>query len=187
MKFGSPYRLVLMLALLAPLCLGVPVAADTPPVLLLLQQVDGYPHTKQIAFAEREVVDHEVGLGAIQKVRGEWHFKHSERLSGTLTSYTWLVGNGFSAAEVMARMLDAVASLEGASELFSCDGRACGRAVQWANRVFGERVLFGREDLQQYRVYSLQGSSSGRLLAYSAERTADRQYLHVEWLHVVPQ
>jgi hypothetical protein len=70
--------------------------------------------------------------------------------------------------------------------LFSCDGRACGRAVQWANRVFGQRVLFGREDLQRYAVFALPGENAGRLLVYSAERTADRQYLHVEWLQIAP-
>ena len=93
---------------------------------------------------------------------------------------------GFSAAELMAQLLDSVADIDGAGELFACEGRACGRAVQWANRVFKQRVLFGREDLQRYRVYSVEGTPQARLLAYSAERTADRQYLHVEWLVISP-
>ena len=187
MIFGNPSRLVLLLSLLVPFSFNGPVFADSDAIAVLLQEVDGYPHTKQIEFSEEEVIDHEVGLGAIQKLRGEWHFKRSERLSGTLLRYTWLIGNGFSSAEVMVKMLDSVAQMKGASELFACDGRACGRAVQWANRVFGERVLFGREDLQQYRVYRVQGAVEARLLAYSAERTADRQYLHVEWLQIDPE
>jgi Domain of unknown function (DUF4892) len=159
---------------------------EAPGVEALLQQLDDYPHTRQVDFSVREVSEHEVGLGAIQKVRGEWRFKHSERHNGTLRSYTWLIGNGFSASEVLADLVESVAQIEGASQLFSCDGRACGRAVQWANRVFDERVLFGREDLQRYRVYALQGAANSRLLVYSAERTADRQYLHVEWLQIAP-
>jgi len=149
-----------------------------------LQQLDAYPHARQIAFSKQEVVDHEIGLGAMQKVRGEWRFKSSERLSGTLLSYTWQIADGFKSAQVMESLLDSVAQAEGTSLLFSCQGRACGQGVQWANRVFQQRVLYGREDLQRYRVYSLQGEETYRLLAYSAERTEDRQYLHVELLRI---
>lgn len=178
--------LALMLVATHALACGFTRAAEAPGIATLLQQLDEYPHTRQIDFSQREVIDHEVGLGALQKVRGEWRFKRSERLSGTLHSYTWLIENGFSSAEVMARLLTSVESIEGAEELFSCDGRACGRAVQWANRVFNQRVLFGREDLQRYSVFALQAEEASRLLAYSAERTADRQYLHVEWLQIAP-
>lgn len=160
------------------------VSAATPTPEALLQQLDAYPHARQIAFSQKEVLDHEIGLGAMQKVRGEWRFKHSERVSGTLLSYTWQIVDGFTSSQVMATLLDSIAQAEGASLLFACEGRACGQGVQWANRVFNERVLYGREDLQRYRVYSLQGEGTYRLVAYSAERTEDRQYLHVDLLRI---
>lgn len=153
----------------------------------LLRQFDESPNLIQIAFSSEEVIDHEIGLGAIQKIRGEWRFKHSERRSGTLISYTWQIAKGYSAAELMAQLLDSVAQVDGATKVFACDGRACGRAVQWANSVFKDRVLYGREDNQQYRVFAIEGEHSSRLIAYGAERTADRQYLHVELLLIEPQ
>jgi hypothetical protein len=160
----------------------VSVAAQTPEDLL--QQLDAYPHARQMAFSKKEVIDHEIGLGAMQKVRDEWRFKHSERLSGTLLRYTWQIVDGFTSAQVMNTLLDSVSQGEGAKLLFTCDGRACGQGVQWANRVFEERELYGREDLQRYRVYSLQGEAPYRLVVYSAERTEDRQYLHVDLLRI---
>jgi len=162
---------------------GFANGASHEPVALL-ERLDAYPYTKQIAFSKREVFDREIGLGAIQKVRGEWRFKHSERLSGTLVSYTWQIIDGFGSAQVMEDLLDALTMEEGASLLFTCQGRACGQGVQWANRVFHEQVLYGREDLQRYRVYAIEGEQSHRLIAYSAKRTEDRQYLHVELLQL---
>ncbi len=160
-------------------------ASGAPPEpLALLERLDTYPYTKQIAFSKQEVLDHEIGLGAIQKVRGEWRFKHSERLSGTLVSYTWQILDGFDSARVMEDLLDVLAKEEGASLLFTCQGRACGQGVQWANRVFHEQVLYGREDLQRYRVYAIEGEQTHRLVVYSAKRTEDRQYLHVELLQI---
>jgi Domain of unknown function (DUF4892) len=156
----------------------------SPAPLALLERLDAYPYTKQITFSKREVLDHEIGLGAIQKVRGEWRFKHNERLSGTLVSYTWQILDGFDSAQVMEELLDVLAKEEGTSLLFTCQGRACGQGVQWANRVFHEQVLYGREDLQRYRVYAIEGEQTHRLVAYSAKRTEDRQYLHVDLLQI---
>lgn len=186
MIFGLRSTLALGFSLVAVVLSSVSVSADETGVEVLLQEVDASPHTTQIEFSESEVFNHEVGLGAIQKLRGEWTFKDSERLSGTLRRYTWLMEDGFSSAEILEQLVDSVETLDSASELFACDGRACGRAVEWANQVFNERVLYGREQLQRYRVFALQGDSEARLLVYSAERTTSRQYLHVEWLLIAP-
>mgnify|MGYP006388665911 CR=1 FL=1 len=149
----------------------------SPEPLTLLERLDAYPYMKQMSFSKQEVLDHE-------KVRGEWRFKHSERLSGTLVSYTWQILDGFDSAQVMEELLDVLAKEEGTSLLFTCQGRACGQGVQWANRVFHEQVLYGREDLQRYRVYAIEGEQTHRLVAYSAKRTEDRQYLHVDLLQI---
>lgn len=147
----------------------------------LLERLDAYPHAVRINHTVAEVIDYEVGLGSIKKVRGVWLLDESERRSGTLHRYTWQITDGFTSSEVLE---EAVGVLSVAEMLFSCDGRACGQSVQWANRVFGERLLYGRDDLQKYRVFG-QGEA-WRVLLYSAARTTDRQYLHAEWLEIAP-
>lgn len=146
----------------------------------LLSQLNDYPHAVSVAFSEADVVDHELGLGTLKKVRGVWQFKHSERHSGHLTGYTWQIVDGFTSVEVMEEL---VSRLGQAELLFACQGRACGSGAQWANRIFKQRILYGREDLQQYRVYQAVDTTY-RLVIYSAARSADRQYLHVELLRI---
>ena len=166
--------------------LGGAVFAETDSPSMLLQRLNNYPHAVQVDYSQSAVVDHEVGLGSIKKVRGVWQFKKSERLSGELTRYTWQIIDGFSSLEVMQELVAQVQETSGIELLFQCQGRACGQGAQWANRVFGQRILYGREDLQQYQVYALAGTIEYRLAIYSASRTADRQYLHVELLQVKP-
>ena len=132
----------------------------------------------------REVKGYELALGALKKVRGEWRFKSSERLSGVLIGYTWQIIDGFTAADVMSNLEGQLASDPAAEELFSCVGRACGHSAQWASRVFRERLLYGREDMQRYSIYRLHGDTDYRLLIYSAARSENRQYLHMELLAV---
>lgn len=144
------------------------------------------PHAQLMSQRGPEVVnDHEIGLGALQKRRGQWQFKHSTRHSGELTRYTWQIVDGYSSQEVLAEIEEQLASAD-ATVVFSCEGRACGHGTQWANRVFNERVLYGRDDLQRYRVYQL-AEQGDFVLLYSSARTADRQYLHAELLAVEPE
>ena len=75
----------------------------------LLQQLNDYPHARQVAVSEEEVRDHEIGLGAMQKIQGAWKFKNSERQSGLLSRQTWQIVDGFTSIEVMDEL---VAKLE---------------------------------------------------------------------------
>jgi hypothetical protein len=155
------------------------LAAESPGQLL--ERLDAYPHAVRINYSVEEVIDYEVGVGSIKKVRGVWKLDESQRLSGTLHRYTWQIIDGFTSQEVLE---EAVGVLADAERLYSCDGRACGQGVQWANRIFHERLLYGRDDLQRYRVFGAE--QRWRVLLFSAARSADRQYLHAEWLEIAP-
>jgi hypothetical protein len=150
----------------------------------LLRDLDEFPHAQRVAQSESRVLDHEIGLGAMRKIRGVWQYKHSERATGLLTRYTWQIVDGFTSQEVLQGLVARVEAIEGSELLFQCEGRACGSGAQWANRAFRQRVLYGREDLQRYRVYSMAGGEGYRMAIYGAARTADRQYLHVELLAI---
>ncbi|MEH6593816.1 MAG: DUF4892 domain-containing protein [Halioglobus sp.] len=150
----------------------------------LVDKLNAYPHAVEVSQATMEVRDHEIGLGAIKKIRGVWQFKESERLSGTLDRHTWQIVDGFSSLEIFEGLVAELESDGMAELLFACEGRSCGQGVQWANRVFGERILYGREELQRYSVYALTGEVSFRVILYSAARTADRQYFHMESLEL---
>lgn len=170
-----PVIVFLLFAALAPAVLAGPAE--------LLQELDSFPHATRVSHQVEDVIDYEIGLGAMRKVRGSWGFKDSERQSGELTRYTWQIVDGFTSSEVLEQL---EAGLAGQRLLFGCEGRSCGQGVQWANRVFRERVLYGRDDLQRYRVFgpAEQETASYRVLLFSSSRTADRQYLHAEFLSI---
>ena len=152
----------------------------------ILQNLDSFPHAKLVDSSRQEVLDYEVGLGAMQKYLGDWQFKKSERLDGERLRYSWQIVDGFSSSEIFDGLVERVEALPGSERLFSCEGRACGNGAQWANRVFGQRVLYGRADAQRYRVYRVAGEPTHWLLTYASARTSDRQYLHAELLTLTP-
>lgn len=158
-------------------------AAESP--LQLLRDVDALPHADRFARSEEAVVSYEIGLGPIEKHFGDWQFKDSVRVDGERNRYGWQIVDGYSAATVYRDLVDSAGDWPDSELLFRCEGRGCGNAAQWANGVFGERVLYGRADAQRYSVYRMSGEEGlWYLLAYAASRTADRQYLHAEVVSV---
>lgn len=174
-------RLIATLILFALIGAGHPAAGEPVP-RALLEQIEAYPHSRQVHAEVRQVIDYEIGLGAMQKVRGAWRFKDSERVSGELNRRTWQILDGFSSAELFVDLAAKLDAMPTAQLLFDCQGRACGHGSQWANRVFEQRVLYGRDDDQRYRVYRISSEPEAMWVVYASARTADRQYLHVDLL-----
>lgn len=149
---------------------------------------NAYTHLENIdSEPGREVVDYLVPLGAIEKIRGVWSPRRSERQSGVLQSYTWRVLDGYTAHEMVDEFDQRLALNETTLKRFACDARACGSSVQWANRIFQQRLLYGTEASQRYRVYDVTvAGESYRILIYGSARSSDRQYFHAEALKLAP-
>lgn len=74
----------------------------------------------------------------------------------------------------------------GARVLFECSGRACGRSNVWANQVFDQATLYGRDSDQDYLVAAATGESGKTwlTLVYTVTRGSQREYAWVEHLEV---
>ncbi len=182
-RFGTLLLLV-TIATSAPASAAAATAADTQGPEQILAWVEQYPHTEKVANSVDDVQDLEVGLGALQKVRSTWQFKDSERVTGEMLRNTWQLASGFSSAELFEELSQKAEQLAGSELLFACSGRACGHGSQWANRVFGQRILYGRDDQQRYSIYRVEEDERYRLLMYSSVRSTSRQYLHIDLIRL---
>jgi hypothetical protein len=164
---------------------GAGAQEATAPVNYL-QALDDYPHLQSLdPMAEKKVRDYLIPLGAIEKIRGVWSPRESERHSGILRRFNWRVVDGYRSEELEAELAGLLDKDPRAELIFSCEARACGSSVQWANRIFNERLLYGTEESQRYRVYAVTvGETQYRMLIYASARSSDRQYLHAELLEL---
>jgi hypothetical protein len=76
----------------------------------------------------------------------------------------------------------------GAQTLFECSGRACGRSIVWANRVFGQSTLYGRDGDQDYLVAGSvdEEGKPSLTVVYTVTRGNEREYVWVEQLESPP-
>lgn len=76
----------------------------------------------------------------------------------------------------------------GAQILYQCTGVECGRSNVWANQIFGQRVLYGRDESQDYLIAGSVASDGSRwlTLVYTVTRGNLREYVWLEHLEVEP-
>jgi hypothetical protein len=172
--------ILLWITICAVLSVGTVRASD-----FVWTDLSAFPHAELTLESQQKVQDYEVGLEALQKRLGEWGFRESLRVSGELERNTYAIIDGFDAREILNERVQLATQQSDVVTLFQCTGRDCGRAVQWANLVFGYRLLYGQENEQRYWIGAQLRQEGSRLfLGYSAFRTASRQYLHLETITV---
>ncbi len=100
---------------------------------------------------EVENEDVRVFTSTVREVGGELRASDEIRrdLSGIRRNIG--VGRNYTVSELETHYRAMLNERE-ATILFSCDGRSCGSSNVWANRVFGESRLYGRDDQQAYIV-----------------------------------
>ncbi|MCZ6620099.1 MAG: DUF4892 domain-containing protein [Gammaproteobacteria bacterium] len=112
-------------------------------------------------------------VSPVEKIRRDLRIERKVRVTATFERTTYRIPDGASRADVV----DHYVRLLGSEELFSCEGRDCGRSNQWANDVFKVAFLYGPDENQHY----LAANHDGHLVSvYIIERGNKRIYAHLE-------
>ena len=159
--------------------------ASADPAQALGEFLHSKSFLKKTFEDEKEAYDYQVGLSALQKIRGSWQFKKSVRLSGIVLSQTWQVDGGYDSQEISEMIAVWTGDKLDSKVLFECRGRSCGSSSQWASRIFERRLLYGRDETQRYAVYQISDLTDFWLIVYSSARSNNRQY--VQTVFIRPQ
>ena len=141
----------------------------------LLDSVDNHWSTQRYRSRIVSVNPFLIPLGAMKKRDGVWRPEAFWPVSGDIERVTWSV----TGESVVTLFETFRSSLLAAHALrWECQGRSCGNAAEWASRVFEERLLYGRDEHMRYAAF--ESDNGSWIILYSAARTADRQYLHID-------
>lgn len=122
--------------------------------------------------------DHWLILGAIQRISGNLKPEAEIRVAAKVEHWLWQLPVGHTSAEGFESLKEQVAV--STSTLFQCQGRSCGLSNDFANQVFGQSILYGRDSDQYYWVGLSDGKTPSVWLIYTSQRSAKRVYAYVE-------
>lgn len=152
-------------------------ASEPSPFYRVLDELSLSSRAVQVSAEVVQAVEHSIPLGAMEKRSGRWAPADAVLLSGQRDAQMWQFSGGLVTDE-FDRLVNAAAEISEAR--YCCVSRECGNAAQWASRVFQQRLLYGRDESQRYCAF--EAADGSWMTVFSAARTADRQYLHLEIL-----
>lgn len=126
-----------------------------------------------------------VMLSPIREVGSELRAERSERLAVEGSARLYRLQPGVTRQDARRWYLEQLQT-RNASILFRCSGRECGRSNVWANQVFDEATLYGRDAQQDYLVAGFEDNDGQRWLVvlYTVTRGNEREYLWLEQLQL---
>lgn len=114
--------------------------------------------------------NHWVVLGQLKRIQGNLQAEQDVRVDGRVTSWMWKWPSGLSVRAAFNYVVEQAKPT--ATTLFECEARGCGMSNDYANQVFSQALLYGRDNDQLYWVGYNPDAGFGRLwLVYANERT----------------
>jgi hypothetical protein len=130
-------RLLLLLSLLTP---GVSSAAA----------LEGYAGARLQDEQNQRNVNYRLVLSELKRSQATTSGELELRVKGDLIRRVWTLPEHIPLAEVTRFYSDQLTSAE---VLYACDGLDCGSSHFWANEIFSNSRLVGRDQQQIYRVF----------------------------------
>lgn len=171
-------------------CLFAALLMSCAPSLVALELSDppaAFDQSSLQSTATIQSSGHLVLFSPIREIRGEIRSETMARLPVAGQGQLFEIHRDASredAAEHYRRQLQA----RGGQILFECSGVSCGRSNVWANQIFQQPRLLGRDQAQDYFVGAVADVDgvSWLTLVYTVTRGNMREYIWVEHLKVEP-
>lgn len=144
-----------------------------------------FPQSSLTSTVTIESSGHLVLFSPIREIRSEIRSEVMARLPVSGTGQLFELSSDADRKDARDHYLRALKE-RGAAVLFQCDGVACGRSNVWANQVFQQSKLLGRDADQDYLVAGAMENSGQRwlTLVYTVTRGNRREFVYVEHLAV---
>ncbi len=175
LKQRSSFLVALCAMLVANTVLANPLAEPPEP----------FPQSSIDSTVKIESSGHLVLFSPIREIRSEIRSEAMARLPVSGRGQLYELSRDTNREEARDHYLRALKD-RGAAILFQCSGVGCGRSNVWANQVFQQSELLGRDSDQDYLIAGAMDSTGQRwlTLVYTVTRGNRREYVWVEHLAV---
>jgi len=143
-----------------------------------------FPFAEIVEQSSQDIPEYRFVTGKVSSIGALVRTEEEQIISGKLIKKTYEIPRVHTTREVMQYYQAQLQRLN-ANKLFYCEARNCGRSNDWANGIFGERILFGPDRFQYYLASTF--VSDGRQYAsvvYTIRRGNQRVYAHVEQIEL---
>lgn len=159
------------------ICLMLATVASAEEQTLLLEP---FPFGEVDSRQDDAASEYQIMTGRVSDSGSSFRAEGMVSVSGDRQLRVYEIPRRHSEDEIFVHFLSEVTRQNG-QLLFQCEARNCGRSNNWANQVFDNRILYGRDRDQRYLAARItQGGESYLVDVYVVRRGNQRLYARVE-------
>lgn len=165
--------------------LALVVIAPVSMASELAEPIKAFPQSSLQSTETVRSSGHLVLFSPVREIRGEIRSEVMPRLPVSGKGQLFEIDRNASRDEARQHYRRELQA-RGGQLLFECSGMACGRSNVWANQIFQQPGLLGRDNSQDYFVGAVADAEGQRwlTLVYTVTRGNMREYVWVEHLEV---
>jgi Domain of unknown function (DUF4892) len=157
------------------------LVVQAPVLFAVSAELVSYKDALLVKESVEESVRSRVVLSAVNRASNALRIEHEKWIEGARQNWLFKLNDSVDNLLVFDYYL-AMTAKHGTVE-FSCKERACGTSSDWANKLFGESLLTGRDSNQYYMAGTVNlDGKAGWLSAYVVQNGRRHNYVFVQFV-----
>ena len=146
-------------------------------LLLSLSQAQAFPRAELIEETKIENTEYRLVLSELKRKQATTSGEIERLINGDVIREFWTLSVNHDLEQVIEHYL---AQWKGAQIMYRCSGLDCGSSNFWANKIFNNGKLYGRDANQAYLVAMVPGSPNRIFVLYAVQRSQQKMYFNLD-------
>lgn len=136
-----------------------------------------FPRAELVQQSKFDNSEYRLVLSELKRQRATTSGEVERLINGDVVRQFWQLSVNHEVEQVLEHYLG---QWKGAQVLYRCSGLDCGSSNFWANKIFNNAKLYGRDANQAYLVAKMPGESNRIFVLYAVQRSKQKLYFNLD-------
>ena len=166
--FGGGLYLLLALLVLPPMQAH---AAERIKIM------EAFPRAELMDESQLSNTEYRLVLSGLKRKRATTSGEVERLITGNVDRQFWQISTNHEVEQILEHFLS---QWQGAQIMYRCSGLDCGSSNFWANDIFNNAKLYGRDAQQAYVVAMIPGNPNRIYVLYAVQRSKQKLYFNLD-------
>lgn len=142
-----------------------------------LSTTTGFPRAELVEESQLNNTEYRLVISGLKRKRAETSGEVERLITGDVNRQFWQISTNHTVDQVMNYFLD---EWQNEKILYRCKGLDCGSSNFWANEIFDNAKLYGRDKNQAYIAALVPGSPNEVYVLYVVQRSKQKLFFNLD-------
>ncbi|MFT4764274.1 MAG: hypothetical protein ACI9OH_001368 [Oleispira sp.] len=139
--------------------------------------MEAFPRAELVEETQLNNAEYRLVLSGLKRKRATTSGEVERLISGDINRQFWQISTNHEVEQILEHFLK---QWQGAQVMYRCSGLDCGSSNFWANDIFSNAKLYGRDANQSYVVAMIPGNPNRIYVLYAVQRSKQKLYFNLD-------